>query len=448
MKHWPIRARLTAGSALATSLALLALIIVAAANAYREEIAEIDRHLATESVQLISRLGSNRDWSEADRSAKILAENEVIRGFAVRSAGGIEHVFPATLDAATLKWPPAGRYRRLRSGESDLRLGSFAYGEKTLLVMADVAPAFDNTRQLVVACLWALPIVLIVVVLGSWWMAGLALRPIAAITRAAGTITAERLDARLPVPRADDEIGRHIRVLNAMFDRLESSFRQASRFSADASHELRTPLTILRGELEEALRSGRWTPEQEPLLVSLLEQTDRLRKISENLLLLARFDSGKFPLAREPVDLCPLLAAAAEDAEMLASPLGVTVRKSLAPAVTVSGDPVLIRRAVLNLIDNAVRYNRPGGEISLTLRREGPDALLVISNTGPGIPADRHADLFQRFFRVADDRNRSAGGSGLGLSLVREIAVAHGGDLVLSLSGPDATEFTLRLPAA
>jgi signal transduction histidine kinase len=154
------------------------------------------------------------------------------------------------------------------------------------------------------------------------------------------------------------------------------------------------------------------------------------------------------PLAREAVDLGPLLAETAEDAEMLASPSEVTVRTSLTPAVTVSGDPVLIRRAVLNLVDNAVRYNRPGGEISLTLRREGPGALVVISNTGPGIPAHRHADLFQRFFRVADDRNRRAGGSGLGLSLAREIAVAHGGDLVLSRSGPDATEFTLRLPAA
>jgi signal transduction histidine kinase len=237
-------------------------------------------------------------------------------------------------------------------------------------------------------------------------------------------------------------------VLNAMFDRLQRSFEQARRFTADASHELRTPLTILRGEIEEALRSSRNNPEQEKILVSLLEQTGGLQKIAANLLLLAGFDAGKFPLDRAAVDFSGAVDQAVEDTEMLAAPARLRVDKEISASVVVEGDAVLLRRVLLNLTDNAVRYNRHGGEVRLTLRLETEAAVFSIGNTGPGIPAARHGELFQRFFRLDSDRNRASGGSGLGLSLCREIIGAHGGAITLARSDETWTEFVVRLPRA
>jgi signal transduction histidine kinase len=245
----------------------------------------------------------------------------------------------------------------------------------------------------------------------------------------------------------NDEIGRHIQVLNAMLDRLQASFDQATRFTADASHELRTPLTILRGEIEQALHETRDTPAQERLL-SLLEQTSGLQKITDNLLLLARFDAGKLPLQARRFDFSQLVAEAAEDAGMLATSTRLSIVQRFEPGIEIEGDAVLLRRVLLNLVDNAVRYNRPDGEVEMTLCRSDHSAVFKISNTGDGIPADRAGSLFQRFFRASEDRNSAAGGSGLGLSLCREIVTAHRGHLVLAGSNAVRTEFVMRLPAA
>jgi two-component system, OmpR family, heavy metal sensor histidine kinase CusS len=256
-----------------------------------------------------------------------------------------------------------------------------------------------------------------------------------------------RLGERLPQPPANDEIGRHIRVLNEMFDRLERSFAQATRFTADASHELRTPLTILRGQIEEALRNGRFTPEQERLLVELLDETSGLQKIADNLLLLARFDLGKDPIRRAPFDFSALIGEACEDAELLAAPKEIRIKAQVASGILVDGDSVMLRRVVLNLIDNAVKYNRPEGEVHLALSRTDGEAVFTIGNQGPGIPEDRRGALFQRFFRLSSDRNSATGGSGLGLSLCREIVLAHGGRIELAHSASDWTEFRVHLPA-
>jgi signal transduction histidine kinase len=148
-----------------------------------------------------------------------------------------------------------------------------------------------------------------------------------------------------------------------------------------------------------------------------------------------------------PLDFTALVTDAAEDTELLAAPAGLKVTAELAPGVRVAGDTVLLRRLLLNLIDNAVRYNRPGGEVQLALRRENSTVVLALANTGPGIPPERRGELFQRFFRLAADRNRATGGSGLGLSLCREIATAHGGRIELVGSEADRTEFAVYLPA-
>ena len=224
-------------------------------------------------------------------------------------------------------------------------------------------------------------------------------------------------------------------------------FVRLSVFTADASHELRTPLTIMRGQIEEALRNGPAAPETERLLMELLAETSGLQKIADNLLLLARFDIGKSPLCRTAFDCSGLIGEVCEDAELLATPRGIKTCATVEPGIRVDGDPVMLRRVALNLIDNAIKYNREGGEVRLVWSRQGREAVLAIGNSGAGIPAERRDALFKRFFRLNSDRNSTTGGSGLGLSLCREIVTAHGGRIELSRSESDWTEFSVTLPA-
>jgi signal transduction histidine kinase len=331
-------------------------------------------------------------------------------------------------------------------GNLKLRVGEFVEGDTTLLLAAQPKDADQDVRELLEAYAFALPFVLLLAGGGGWWLAGRALQPMVQITRKAESITADRLAERLPETGADDEISRHVRVLNGMLDRLERSFLQAGRFAADASHELRTPLTILRGEVEQALHAEGLPPAQEAFLVNLQEQVVALQKITENLLLLARFDAGKIPLDSSGVDLSALVAEVGEDAELLAAPRPLQVEVWAPAGIRVPGDPILLRRVLLNLVDNAVRYNRPDGRMKIALEGGAREVVFRVGNTGTGIPADRRTDLFKRFFRLNADRGRATGGSGLGLSLCREIVTAHNGRIELARSDADWTEFAVHLP--
>ncbi len=448
MKSWSLRAQLTFWSALVTGLALLTLAAITTASVWISQLENVDDHLAAEADLIFAALPAGA--ASAGQAAGLLrANNEVLYGFALGpTSGQAALIYPASLAPLALAWPPAAGTRMTEFHGRHLRIGVFVKGDRALLLAADLAAARETIGALLVAYGVALPVVLLVIAGGSWWIARRALAPVAAITAAARAITADKLAARLPAPRAEDEIARLTRVLNDMFDRLERSFAQARRFSADTSHELRTPLTILRGEAEEALRTGGFSAEQEKILISLLEQVGGLQKIADNLLLLSSFDAGKNPVHLAPIDFTALVSDAAEDAELLAAPAGLKVSADLTPGVRVAGDTVLLRRLLLNLVDNAVRYNHPDGEVHLALRREESAAVLTVANTGPGIPPERRGELFQRFFRLAADRNRATGGSGLGLSLCREIATAHGGRIELVGSEAGRTEFAVHLPTS
>jgi heavy metal sensor kinase len=291
------------------------------------------------------------------------------------------------------------------------------------------------------------PIILVVVAAGGWWIARRALLPVESITATAEQITARRLDQRLPVPTAKDELRRLTNVLNRMIDGLEASFRQATRFTADASHELKTPLTIIRGELESALREGGYAPGQERLLINLLEETERLSRITERLLLLSRADAGHLRVDTLPVDLAELLRELMEDAEILGARAEVSIEECLPEAAWVAGDANFLRQLLLNLLDNAVKYNEPGGRVELRLQRQGPHWQVTVGNTGAGIGSQAAAHLFDRFYRGDESRNGKRPGHGLGLSICREIARAHGGEVSLQVSRAGWTEFCLELPA-
>jgi heavy metal sensor kinase len=352
---------------------------------------------------------------------------------------------PESLARAALLQPeivtrraPDGNYWRLKTLRRDATVFVFAH---TLIEVHDIV------RDLLFAYLALFPVVLVVSGLGGWWVAGRALAPLRALTRAAEGIQADHLDRRVPVSGADDEIRRLADVLNAMLARLEGSFQQTQRFAADASHELRTPLTIMQGEIEWLLRSDGLDRAHEEKLLSLQEEIGRLDRITEHLLMLARLDAGHVTLTRTILDLSALVTTACEDAELLADAREVKLTTAITPGLHVRGEEVHLRRLVLALLDNATHYNQVGGKVHCALAPMGDQAELRIRNTGPGIPESARAQLFQRFFRA--DPARSRGGHGLGLSLSREIARAHGGTVELNPKAEAGwTEFVVTLPLA
>jgi heavy metal sensor kinase len=295
------------------------------------------------------------------------------------------------------------------------------------------------------AFLAGMPAALLGIALGSWLVSRRALRSVESLAQAAEGVTASTLDQRIPDAGAETEFARLIRVFNHMLDRLERSFRQAMRFSADAAHELKTPLTILQGEIEQALQEAPPGSPQQQTLNDLLEEVQRLKSIVRKLLLLAQADAGQLRLAPEAVDLSQAVVALCDDTEALASHL--SVRRDIVPDIQVQADPDLLAQVLQNLSTNAVKYNQEGGWIEFRLRPASRSVALTVSNSGPEIPAGDHDRVFERFYRADPARSRTrADGTGLGLSLSREIARAHGGELVLEQSRDGMTSFVLRLP--
>lgn len=310
----------------------------------------------------------------------------------------------------------------------------------------------DETRELliklVVADLTALPLTVLVAAFGVWWTTGKALKPLQDIADAAERIHAKALRTRIPSPPVHDEIGRLVSVLNNAFDRLERSFTQATRFSSDASHELKTPLTIMRGEIETALSNDSIDPQNEKLLEGLLQQTHRLSAIVENLLLLSRADAGALNLRKEAVDFSGLCQELAADAEILALRHNIIISSTIENEVQVLADEWYLRRLLLNLLDNAIKYNLYSGKVEILLAKSGDLASFRIANTGPEISEEHQTRIFERFYRTEDSRASEVVGSGLGLSICREIVLAHRGQIWMERPRPGWTAFAVNLPLA
>jgi heavy metal sensor kinase len=325
------------------------------------------------------------------------------------------------------------------------RIGVMGNPYMTLVLGADLGQISEGMARLRSAYLAAMPVVLLLVAAGSWWLAARALRPVAVLTQTAEQVTAKGLDQRIPLLAYDREMARLIAVFNQMLDRLERSFHQATRFSADASHELKTPLTILQGELESALQSSPAGSPEQNRYAQLLEEIQRLKAITHKLLLLSLADSGRLTLDLQPLNLTEAIEEVIADAEILAD--GLTLEISLQPKVRVRADSDLLQQVLQNLAVNAIKYNRPGGRIRFELTGSSKHATLRVGNTGPGIPAADHEKVFTRFYRADPARNRQTEGTGLGLSLSREIVRAHGGELDLEPEAEGCTWFRLHLPA-
>ena len=290
------------------------------------------------------------------------------------------------------------------------------------------------------------PISLLLAGGGGWILARRALRPVDRIAETARRISAEHLAARLEDTGAKDELSRLVQTLNEMLERLDASFHQIRQFSADASHELQTPLTILKGEIEVALRTPRTPNEYQGILTSALEEINRLTRLVEGLLLLARADAGVLRMDHKPVDLVQLIEEAYGQAKILADNRQITLLLKEMEPLTVSGDYDRLRRVLLNLVDNGIKYTPAGGRVMLSLRGEGQWASLRIADSGIGLSPEEQKNIFERFYRSAEARSRAEGGAGLGLCIARSIVEAHGGKIQVESAPGQGSTFTVLLP--
>jgi heavy metal sensor kinase len=280
---------------------------------------------------------------------------------------------------------------------------------------------------------------------GVWWLAYRALRPIAAIGNAAGRISAGNLSERINVRETEDELGQMAGVLNSMFGRLEAAFAQQRQFTADASHELRTPLTVMITEAQTALSRERSAADYRDAVVHCLDAAQQMRRLTESLLELARFDAGQEMLHRSAFDLAACVRTAVGRLDPLVRSSGVPVELHL-HAVQVLADSDRLERVVMNLVLNAVHYNKPGGRVDVTTGVDGEAAVLRVSDSGTGIAPEDLPHVFERFYRADKSRARAEGRSGLGLAICQSIVSAHGGTLSVESILGAGTTFTVRLP--
>ncbi len=306
------------------------------------------------------------------------------------------------------------------------------------------SPTDEQLRDLAVLLVLGVPIAVAVAGIGGYTLARRALEPIERMTDTARTITAERLNDRLPVHNPEDEMGRLSAVFNETLGRLQQSFEQMRRFTSDVSHQLRTPLTAIRSVGEVGLRAThRDEASYRAVIGSMLEETDRLAVLVDRLLTLSRTEMHQGTLAPESVNLAELAEDVAGHLGVLAEEKGQSLSVDASPAATANVDRVLLRQALINLVDNAIKFTPPGGQVSIRVSGVDGTSVIDVADTGPGIPKEARARIFDRFYRGDDE---SGAGTGLGLSIAKGAVEANGGFLTLADSGPAGTTFRIALP--
>jgi heavy metal sensor kinase len=290
------------------------------------------------------------------------------------------------------------------------------------------------------------PIALFVSVAGGWFLSGVVFRPIRQISQLALKITAQDLHQQIPSRKVNDELGELITTINGMIRRLQESFDQMRDFSVNVAHELKTPLTILKGESELALAKPMTRIAGEKLATTYLEETVRMSRIVEDLLMLAKADAGQLVLQHSSVPMASLLQELFEDAQILCATKKLRVVLVANDQANVRGDPHRLRQLFRAILTNAVQYTDPGGEIRISSRLASPGLLVEIEDTGIGIPAESIGNVFERFYRVEGARDHARGGSGLGLAIAKWIAEVHEGSISVRSTLGAGSCFTVRLP--
>jgi heavy metal sensor kinase len=292
------------------------------------------------------------------------------------------------------------------------------------------------------------PILLVLAAVAEFLLIRRPLRPVMVLTEQAEHVGRDHLGERLPVPATGDELQRLAVALNRMIGRLEDAMAHNHRFSADASHELRTPLTIIRGELEQAIQEPGLSSTAVDSIGSALEEIERMSQIVQSLMATAYLDAGGEQMAREPTDLGTLVGNAIDQMQLLAEERKITLAGNTHEAVVVNGNPTRLKQIVVNLIDNAMKYNHPGGAVLVLVFAQGDHALLRVTDNGIGIPADSVPFIFDRFYRADKARSRATGGIGIGLAIVKAICNAHNAEISVESHEGKGSTFTVSFPVS
>jgi heavy metal sensor kinase len=458
MKSWwsalTIRARLTASYALALTAMMVVYATVTFVAVRHEFLEQLDERLHDDFETAEGRLTRTADGRIAWAAAHEDGHDDEARVYEVWSATG-EQIHRSGA-GATL--PPVAL---AATNASYLYETTEANGERWRTIAAPVSIDGHNVvlrvsrseervreelAEVLVVLVLGLPLVVGLAGVGGYLLARRALSPIDHLASEARRITAERLHERLKVPNEQDEIGRLTAVINETFARLESSFEQMRRFTADSSHELRTPLAVVRGIGEAAVAERRTPAEYEEAIGSMLEEVDRMSSLVDTLLRLSHGDAGTIRLTRESLDLAEAARDVAASLGILAEERNQKLSLTTTTGVMIAADRPVLREALTNVLDNAIKYSPNGSTVTIHVDRVGDQALLAIGDEGPGVPPEHRERIFHRFFRVDASRNRNGGGAGLGLAIAKWAVEIHGGQITVVDGSNGGAEFRITLP--
>jgi heavy metal sensor kinase len=330
-----------------------------------------------------------------------------------------------------------------RSAERKVSAGGREY---RIVVAASLRPVADTSRAALQVILIGLPLVLALAGVGGYLLAGRALRPLSSMAEQAQHITDSSLHTRIEIGRAAQEMETLVASFNELLARLDQSFEGMRRFVADASHELRTPIAVIRGEADVALSADRSAEEYRASLAVVLDESRRLSRLVEDLLNLARADAGRVRLQVQDFYLNELMSECCRGAQTLAGARQIKLECRAESDVQFRGDEQLLRRLLMNLLDNAIRYTPPGGKVTAALEPNGTSVHLRVADTGIGMAPEETTRVFERFYRAGESRSREDGGFGLGLAIVKWIAESHQGSVECASKPGAGSVFTVTLP--
>lgn len=433
-----VRIRLTLWYTLILTAIVLAFFTAVYLVVKASVVRQLDREAGSEFASISQALAEDRgELGEADsemtgRAFRVDKDGATLFKSPAFKALGLTSLVGPTARAAT------GEMVRLKAGPIDAGL--------SLTIAIPAEPVYGVLYKLRIIFLLALPVGLLLAALGGSVMAGRLLRPIAAMAARAEEISAESLSARLPVKDAEDEFGRMAGVINKMLSRLEEAFERLRRFTADASHELRTPLTVIQSVGEVALQEDLDPGAYRDRIGSMLEELSRMSRLVDSLLTLTRADAGAVTLRRSPLDAVRLAAQAVEDMRPLAEEKRQELTMFVGEPVIVQADEATLRLALVNILDNAVKYTPADGAVAVGVRAREGQAVIEIADSGPGVPAAHAGRIFDRFYRVDQSRTEVSGGSGLGLAIAKWAVEANGGRIGYEAREGGGSLFRVILP--
>lgn len=444
---------------------MLALSLMAFAFLVYYAAADIFYERQDESLRSTAQTVASAYLEELDEEQSIAIANQVVLADLVFPN---RYVLIADLNGRPVAWsrnfsdnvipiPPATLDRARELGSSFLTINGLRYaivpvsanGSQGFAAVAEPLSVIDEgLRRLRRDFFAGVLLILFLASAAGYVLARKSLSPVASMNMQTQQITAERLESRLDVNNPRDELGQLAGTINELLTRLETSFKQQQRFVADASHELRTPLAVLRGETEVALGKTRSTAEYQESLALIKDEAERLSRVVEDLFMLARQPiDAPASLIKEPVSLNEVAKDCGRAAHVLALRKGVRLETKLdSQPIILNGDDELLKRMILNLLDNAVKYTPEGGEVRIELAQQNGSARVVVTDTGIGIPLNDQSRIFDRFYRVDKARSRALGGAGLGLSIAQWIVEAHAGKISIDSVPGRGSTFTVELP--